>query len=256
MAGPTIVIQPPTRRERTGGIEQVAEFRLNERLAAGSGVTFQSDGCEFPKISEHLCYRTPEMTVPEDDEDPEVIPPADKEFGGINILDGIGEPFPLYAGVKCSLGPDRDDFDDRAQDTLLLGRSRELEAALAAWAAGATAGTAGANVKRAIANVEQYIDANYVAQGIVLMSRADTAEAELELDGSGMLRTSNGTPVIASGRIAPGTVYGVGAVSVEHSSVETRDVLDPITNTHWALAEQVFSIAVDCEFRTKSTITS
>jgi hypothetical protein len=245
MAGPDIPIEPPVRVKRQGGIEDVATFRSNDRLGNAETIVFQSDGCDFPQISEHLCYTG--------DADP-----AAKVFSGIAIDGAIGAPFPLYAGVKCVEGPDPD-HDVRAERTLEAGQGRALENELETWAAGGVALTAGATIVPAIAHVEQAIDSQYVGQGVILMSRfnatiAAAAGALEEKDG--MLRTKLGTPVIASGSVTAGTIYGLGAIVVEYQEIETREVLDPEYNTRYALAERIFAIAVDCEYRVKSAVTA
>lgn len=243
MAGPTIEIQPPVRRERQGGIRDVATFRSNDRLGAAAGLVFQSDGCTFPQISEHLCY-VGEVT------------PDDKTFEGIDLQNGVGEPFPLYAGVKCFLGPDPDELE-RARAALEAGKDRALEGQLGTWAAAGLPLVAGAGVADAIALVEQALDSQYLGQGVILMSRADAVRAHaagaLEYTASGPV-TINGTPVLASGFIAMGTVSGLGAITVEESGVSAyqKELLEE--NELWALAEQIFAIAVDCEFRVHSTI--
>jgi hypothetical protein len=245
MAGPVIEVEAPTRVKREGGIEQVAEFRKDDRLGAGESVVFQSAGCSFPKISEHLCY-TGEAS------------PDDKTYDGIGIDDAIGEPFPLYSGIKCTVGPDADELE-RAKRQLEEGRGRELEAALFAWAAGATAAGGGvvAGVAAAIGRVEQVLDNTYVGKGVILMSRYDatlaTSAGTLELV-DGQLQTKLGTHVIASGRVTPATVYGTGAVLVLHGDEVAIEAIDPEYNQHYAIAEAVYVLAVDCEFRTKSAI--
>lgn len=241
MAAPTILIEPPVRAPRVGGIGSVATFRPNSRLGVTGNAVFISDGCTFPQISEHLCY------VGEDD-------PADKEFEGVVIDDAIGAPFPLYGAVGCFIGPD-EDYEARARAVLELGRDRALEEQLGTWAAGGTALAAGADVKLAIGRVEQALDDDYIGRGVILMSRFDTAGADLEHREGSYPVTVNGTPVIASGRIAPGTVYGLGAITVEQSAMVERRTYDLPNNKSYALAEQVFVIAVDCEFRVKSAIT-
>ncbi len=224
MAGPKLLIEAPVREDREGGIETVATFRDNDRLGAAESVVFQSDGCEFPKLDEHHCYTG------------EAEPDA-KTFAGIAIDDAIGGPFPMYAGIKCTLGPDEAEFDARARAALANGQGRELEAALAAWAAGGTALTTPvlAGIAATIGRVEQ-------ALGV------------LEVVG-GQLQTKLKTPVIASGRVTAGTVFGTGAIVVEHSETKTYPVLDPTHNQRYALAEAVYVLAVDCEYRVKSATT-
>lgn len=244
MAGPIVEIAPPVRADRVGGLTTVATFRTNTRLGAAGGLTFQSGGCTFPQISEHLCY------VGE-------VEPDDKNFDGIDLIDAIGDPFPLYAGVQCFAGPDPDQ-SERARRALEEGRDRPLEAALVEWAQGGVelAG-GGGGVTGAIARAEQALDSDYVGRGALLMSRQDvvTASAEGSVERiDGTIVTVNGTPVLASGWVVPGTVYAVGAIAVEHSPLEVHEVINPELNTLWALAEAIYAIAVDCAFRRVSYI--
>lgn len=242
MAGPTLVVEPPVREKRVGGLSGVATFRSNDRLAHVEKLSFQSDGCDFPETEESRCLAA--------------APVPDKKFTGVSTADGLDSPITLYAGVKCFLAPNPDE-QERARRALEDGRDRVLEEILAEWAAGGTAVTAGTNAKTAVARVDQELDDKYVGRGVILMSRFDAAEAGLEdvADSDAYLRTKTGTPVVASGRIAPGTVYGVGAITVEQGDVFERDVNDVLSNIHYALAEQVHALLVDCEYRIKSAIT-
>lgn len=249
MAGPRLPVEPPVRAEREAGIEKVATFRPEERLGAVESVVFQSPGCDFPQISEHLCYSG-------------VLSPDDKTFGGVDTLEAIGPAFPIYGSSKCYMGPDPD-FTERAKAQLTEGRGRILENELETWAAGATAVAtpAGAGVQAAIARVEQELDQKYRGRGVILMSRYDAsmggAANSIQPGEDQILVTKLGTPIIASGTVTPGTVYGLGAVTVLHDrEVREYDVLDPEYNQHYALVEQVYEILVDCNFRTKSAITA
>lgn len=241
MAGPTIEIDAPTRKPRAGGIKAVAEFRSNDRLGAAEDVTFQSPGCAFPAVDEHHCY-TGEDT------------PDDKTFGGIDLVDAAVAPFPLYAGVSCYLRMQPDDAA-RAEAALLAGEDRGLEEALHTWAGGGTALTGGGSITGAVALVEQSLDAGYPGQGVIMMSRSDAVRADaagvIKNEG-GVLMTANGTPVLASGKVTQGTVFGLGAITVERSSTVVSETEDLAHNKHYALAEAVYAIAVDCAFRVKS----
>lgn len=240
MAGPTLQVDAPTRAPREGGISTVAEFRVNERIANAEDVVFQSDGCDFPNTEENRCYAAE-------------VPDA-KTAAGVDIVDAIEAPFTLYAASQCFAGPQAD-YAERARRALDEGRDQEVEERLGAWAAGGTALTAGTNAREALARVDQAIDAGYRGRGVILMSRYDADLAGVEYKAGEALSTKTGTPIVASGRVAPGTVYGLGAVAVDHTSILERDVVKPDTNTHWALAEQALAIVVDCAFRVKSAIT-
>lgn len=246
MAGPTIEIDPPVRSPRVGGLSKVATFRTNDRLGVAESVVFQSDGCEFPSTEQSRCIAT--------------APVPDKTFAGIVIQDAIGAPFTIYAGVACSAGPEPDELQ-RAERTLQEGEDRTLEEVLGAWAAGGTTLPVGSNVPEAIAVVEQELDSKYIGQGIILMSRHDVIFANANGDildgdvrGDGIPVTLNGTPVLASGKIEPGTVYGLGAITVEKSTAFSHEHIDPTHNKIYALAEANYVLAVDCEFRVKSNL--
>lgn len=240
MAGPTLRIEAPARKERAGGIDKIAEFRQNDRVGNAEAVVYQSDGCTFPYTEEVRCFAA--AAVP------------DKTYVGIEVEDAIGAPFTLVAGVSCFINPDPDE-EARAAAIFEAGRGRALEEILGVWADGGTALAAGGTVAGAIGRVDQELDDKYIGQGVILMSRADVVAAEsvLTLGADGIPYTTNGTPVLASGRIEPGTVYGVGAILVEHSATQNYNTHDLESNLHFALAEAIFVLAVDCEFRVKSS---
>lgn len=240
-SGPTIIVDPPKRAPREGGILAVSERRSNDRLAHAEAVIFQAEGNTFPHTEESRCYA--------------VTPVPDKTFDGTENIEGLGTPFTIYAGVMCHAAPNPDELE-RARAVLDAGWQRVIEGRLAEWAAGGTALPAGATARAAVGRVDQALDDGYVARGIILMSRFDAVDAGLEVEEGRPLRTKNGTPVVASGAVEPGTVYGLGAVAIEHGEILERDVIEARANRHWALAEQVHALIVDAEFRVHSTITA
>ncbi|QUE25322.1 hypothetical protein SEA_FIZZLES_26 [Microbacterium phage Fizzles] len=245
MAGAVLPIDAPTRAPRLGGIESVAEFRSNSRVGIGTEVTYQAEGCEFPQTEVLRCFT--DATVP------------DKTFSGIGIEDAISEPFTIFAGVQCFVNSDQADFARRAREQLAAGRGRVLEEVLGAWGDGGTALDAGGSVVNAIALVDQELDDKYIGRGVIMMSRFDAvlADAGGALSSEdGVLQTINGTPVFASGRITPGTVYGFGSIVVEHSPTSEYQATQHETNKHFALAEEQVVLAVDCEFRVHSATTA
>ncbi|QNJ55524.1 hypothetical protein SEA_PHINKY_32 [Microbacterium phage Phinky] len=242
MAGPTLTIQPPTRASRLGGIMQVAEVRVNARVGIGQNVKLISAGCEFPNTEVLRCFA--EAEVP------------DKTYDPIVIDDAVAEPFVIFAGVQCHLSADVSDYLPRARQQLEDGQGRVLEDALESWGVGGTALAAGGSPTGAIARVDQELDDKYIGRGVILMSRFDAVLAAANgalKDVNGVPTTINGTPVIASGRVAPGTVYGFGSIVIEHSPVTDGEATDHETNKHFALAEATYVLAVDCEFRVKSS---
>ncbi|QQO39427.1 hypothetical protein SEA_NAMAGO_26 [Microbacterium phage Namago] len=241
MAGATQVIPAPARLARLGGIMSVADVITDERLGIGPDVVYQAEGCEFPYTEVLRCFAE--------------TPPPDKTFSGIGIGDAIGEPFTIVAGVQCFLNSDLADFLRRAREQLAAGQDRILEEVFGVWADGGTALASGTSVAGAVATVEQELDDKYVGRGTIAMSRFDAVMA----DAAGILKmvdgvpqTINGTPVLASGRIAPGEVYGTGRIGVVHNNVQSYEATEYSTNKHFAIAENQFALTVDCDFRVKS----
>jgi hypothetical protein len=238
-----VSVAAPARQTRLGGIRAAATWVTNARIGAAEGVVYVSDGCSFPQPAIGLCFG--ETVV------------AEKSGVGIDQYSGIGEPFALYGGVECFIGPDSD-FPDRARNILIQGEDRAIEARLATWAAAGTSVTGG-NIAASIAAVEQEADQDYLGRPIILMSRANAvlaaAAQAIEYGIDGLPYTVNGTPVVASGAITANAIYAVGAVTVLRSDVETIDTINHTVNTEWAVAEAVYSVIVDCNFRIYATVT-
>lgn len=238
-----VPVAAPVRQARLGGIRTVATWVDEARIGAAESVVYMSDGCTFPQPAIGLCYGEEVLT--------------EKTGVGITNQVGIGEPFALYGGVECFLGPDSD-LAERARRIVIEGEDRAIEDRLEAWATGGTALAAGTTLIGAIANVEQDMDANYIGRGYLLMSRADAVRAYAAgaLEEAGMNpypTTVNGTPVVASGRVASGTVYGLGATTVLRSPLMDIESIDHRFNTEWQVAEAVYALIVDCNYRVKST---
>jgi hypothetical protein len=236
-------VTAPVRPARLGGIRQVATWVEDARVGAAETVIFQSDGCTFPQLAIGLCYG--ETTATE------------KVGAGIANQAGIGAPFAMYGGIKCFLGPDSD-LAERARNVLLDGEDRMIEDRLEAYATGGTALAAGTTLIGAVANIEQDMDDKYLGRGFLLMARSDAVRARaagaiIDPGLDYVPTTVNGTPVVASGRVAAGTVYGLGATTVLRSPVSTVEVLDPRSNDEWQIAEAVYAVVVDCAYRVKST---
>lgn len=240
-----VPVAAPVRQKRLGGIRAAATWVTNARIGAADGITYQSDGCTFPQPAIGLCFGEAVVT--------------EKTGEGIDLLEGIGEPFALYGGIECFLGPDDGDFIERARNVLLEGEDRVIEDRLGDWADGGTAIGAQADIVEAIAAVEQHADTNYLGRPIILMSRSDAVRAAsavaIEYGIDGLPYTVNGTPVVASGNLAAGTVMVIGAVTVLRSGTNDIDTIDHTFNTRWAVAEAVYSILVDCNYRAFATIT-
>lgn len=241
MATPNVFVSPPRREPRKGGIKAVTgDFVTTERLGAGGGIEWISDGCEFPHAAPGLCFVPNPVT-------------GDKEFEG--IVQGAGPIFGLYAGVECFLTAGSD-YDDRARALLDQGEGRGVEEVLWEWAA-TTGGApnAAASLVDAIALAEESADTYYVGAPVILMSRrvAVWARSVGALFGGtawdGDLWTANGTPVIASGAASDTQLSIIGWPTV-YSSGEAVviNAIEHTTNRQMAIAERIYAIAVDCAF--------
>lgn len=243
-------VQAPTRRPRQGGIKAVVgEFVTENRLAAVPGgatqIGWEDSGCGFPKTTRAGCY---------DD----VVADAEKIPDGVEIVNIIGDPFARYKGVECWLGGDTlgSTYEEQARTAFEQGEDREVEEVLVAWAAAAATPGAATSVVKAIGVADDYADENYVGQPVMLMSR--DAANEAFAGGAlayrdGVLVTAAGTPVISTGAFPAGvddqTVMAIGMPAVYASDIIARMAIAHAENLAMAIAERVFAIGVDCEFR-------
>lgn len=240
-----VPVAAPARQARLGGIRQAATWVTNARIGAAESTVYVSDGCTFPELAIGLCYQAD--------------PPTEEKTGvGLDQFTGVSGPFALYGGVDCFIGPDGD-FDERARNILIQGEDRAIEQAVYLWANDVVDVPAD-DIVDAIAIMEQALDQDYLGRGILFMSRADAVRASaamaIEYGIDGLPYTVNGTPVVASGWIPPGTVYATGAVTVLRSEVTEIRTIDHTTNHEWAVAEAVYAVLVDCDFRASSTWTT
>lgn len=236
-------VTAPARRPRSGGIKDVIDgYVTEERLAAVEGVEWEDAGCGFPRETFAACAG-------------DLVP--DKEYDGVETLEGIGKPFFLYAGVQCYLGGDNDgpSYAEQASAILAAGEDRAIEERLWAWALDATDTDTAATLVEAIAAAEKYADANYVAAPVLILSRdaATLAFAAGALEREdGKLVTANGVRVLATGVVADadaGTVGIIGQPAVYAGNDVVRQTPDTTLNTSMAIAERGYAVGVDCQFR-------
>lgn len=239
----TQTVTGPTRTDRTGGVETVAEFEDTDRLGYTETLSWVSDPCTFPKNAIGLCWEDPEA----DDA---------KSGESVDIETAIGSPFALYGGVECWLGPDGD-FDERARAILDQGTGRAIEARIAAWAAGGTALAESGDLVQALAAVDNDLDDGYVGRGVIFLNRGDA----VLLDAAGALQrtlsgieTINGTPVVSTSKVPAGTIYSLGAIKVLQTAIIAHNVTHHTTNVEMSIAERVNAILVDCSYRVAATV--
>lgn len=245
MAEPIITVEAPRRVDRKGGIRAVADFVDGvDRIATNGTTVHVSPGCAFPQTLLELCI----PTSPE------------KAREGIDQIPGLGGNFALYAGVECFLGGE----DYEAAATLLLdqGEDRALEEILVTRILdGATAATA-ANLGDAVAQADNDADSDYLGSPILIANRGDVSRLvedgvlKAEDKGDGEVFTANGTRVLSTSKVAPGTVIATGQIVVHRSSVEVHQVAAHTTNREYAIAERAYAIVIDCGYTAVYTVTT
>lgn len=247
MADPMVLVPAPSRPPRKGGLKAITgEFVRTERLGAAANIQYLSEGCAFPSVAPGLCWGT--------------VNTGDKDASGIAVENGIASIFGQYAGVECFLdvGTEKD-YARRAEANLERGEHSEIEAVLAGWAGGGTAGGSG-TLSVAVAAADQWADQKYTGLPIILMNRgvADMAAADGLIDGDfreGLMYTANGTPILASWVVPTTSLFVIGWPTVYVSDTYTTVARDLTTNREMAIAERLYGVAVDCGFRAVITVT-
>lgn len=243
-------VTAPRRQAREGGIKSIiGEFVREDRLvlAGGAGgLVWEDTGCGLPATTKAGCFD-------------EVTAQADKVGTGPVVYEA-GTVFALYKGVECHIGGDADGatFQAQAEAVLLAGEDRLVEGKLASWASGGAV-TTRPSLAIAIATADQIADSLYVGRPVMLMSRydADLAFGQgLLVFRDGILVTANGTPVIANGLMAINAVAVLGWPEVYATTVRGYTTNDLPNNKTFAIAERLYSIGVDCDFRTVVTVTA
>ena len=236
------LVPAPVRKPRSGGIKDVVgEFVRQDRLVVAQGIAWEDAGCGLPSGTPAGCY---------DD----VVEPEDKVGSEVGQYQSIGEPFALYKGVECWIGGDGegDTYTQQAAAALEAGEDRRVEEKLTAWAGNAATTGTFDSLLDAIAGAEQAADLAYIGQPVIILNRADADRAYaarvLERE-DGKLVTANGSPVLSTSMQPVGDVAAVGAIAVYASPVVSMHAQQLSQNVDMAIAERVYDIGVDCNFR-------
>lgn len=248
MADPLIYVDAPHREPRRGGIKSVTgEFQHLDRLGAAANVQYTAAGCVWPAVAPGLCWGT--------------VTEGDKDFTGLATELGIASIFGQYFGVECYLGAGNDvEYADRARSHLANTEAHEVEAVLAGWAAGGVA-TGGATLGSAVAGLDQYADQNYPGAPVMLLNRGTAVAARAAGvirggDQAGSLWTANGSPVVASWVVPAGKAYAIGWPTVYASDIGVVGARNLTQNKEMAIAERLYALTVDCQFRAVATFTA
>lgn len=247
MADPIITVAPPRREARLGGLLTVAEVRDEERLAASNRAQFIQDPCNFTFGDTGFCYG--DIDPSED---------TDKTYQGIASNESVVLNFAAYYGVQCFIN-DESDVRQRAESVFPFAEGRHVESKFAAWLNAGAVTSSVAGIIDAIAAADEWADDNYIARPILHMNRDSAVRAvaaqALFADAEGNLRTPNGNPAVASGRYGA-DVWVTGATLVLRSPLVVTEARATTVNKEEAVAERVYGIIVDCDFRARFDFTA
>lgn len=246
MADPMVLVAPPRREARRGGIKSLGEFVSTDRLGAAANINYISNGCSFPSVAPGLCWGN--------------VITGDKTAEGIGVENGITSIFAQYAGVECFIGMNStEDYTERARNLLTATEEHEIEAVIETWGSLAPSPGAATSFAEGIALAERDADQKYVGRPVIFLNRGDAvlaaAEMAVSYDREGNLWTPNGTPVVSTWAVGVGEVIATGMVTVYASGIEAGVAMHHTTNVEMAIAERVYAVAVDCQYRYLANVT-
>lgn len=242
MATPTTYVEAPPRSPRTHTSLQtlpVIDVATSHHLSN----VFIPDPCAFPNPLPQDCWVT--------------IGPA---AGSTKSFGDAGDPiysdnFGAYQGVECWLSGGMDTFSGVAERVLRAGEYRVVDGALTALlatAATATTPGTGTTIAHAIGLLEQTLMDEVPAEGYIylgaLAATIAAAAGVIAQPGlSGEVRTFLGTPVVVLSEPSIAmTAYAAGPTTIWRGPIVASEAPEPELNTGRALAERLFSIAIEC----------
>lgn len=245
-------VAPPRRQPRKGTLKRLlgGSFVREQRLAAVTAVVWEDSSCGWYSFTRAGCYDT-------------VVADAPKSAIGISQFEGIAPPFAVYRGVECYLGGDNGGATYREQALAALEVDEELavEAKLAEWAFADAAGTTRATLLDAVALIEENASEEYNGLPLLIVSRSLAvfgAAEQVFFREDGGLVTANGTPVLTTSGVGfsdlNSVVAAIGWPEVYASDPIAYQADDLPQNMSMAIAERVYAIGVDCEYRFAVTI--
>lgn len=242
MTIPLTVIDAPPRSPRPNTSLDVLPVHdvSNEHFV---GYTFQADPCAFPNLLPKDCYIQVGTTAG-----------TPKSFGDTGN-EVVTQVFGVYQGIECFLNGGISDFVALAERVLENGEYRVVDGALTAALAAAAVATTPAtttSIVQAIAVLEQYLSDQIPGQGYIFLGPIAATYAASQnllirnMDGS--LETYLGTPIVVLSEPSMGNVaYASGPVNIWRGPVTTVDVPEVTKNMGRALAERLYSLAIECK---------
>lgn len=230
---------------------------VTEAVTEGDIVLGTDGALEVTADAEGTPTGTGEFTFTTDD--PQTGGYVQKQYDGPSAYTSVVGPFAKYAGVKCWLGGDQigDSYLEQARKLLAAGEDRAVEERLVEWAEAGSGPAPVATLVDAVADAVNAADGDYVGEPLVIMNRGDAERAfaagVLERDG-GRLVTGTGVSVLATSAATVGTVSVIGWPTVWASAVVAHPANDLRRNEALAIAERVYEIGVDCDYRAVVTV--
>lgn len=240
MANPMTLVEAPARKPRPNTSLQVLPV-IDVSTSNYLNYQFVPDPCAFPNPLPQDCWITMGP-----------VAGTTKRFGDAG--DELAtDNFGAYQGVECWLAGGLDTFSGVAERVLRAGEYRVVDGALAGLleVSAESGGTAATSMAQAIGLLEQVLAVEVPAQGYIYLSplAATLAAAErllvLGLDGS--LTTNLGTPiVILTEPMMVENAYASGPTTIWRGPIVSSQAPEPTMNTGRALAERLYSIAIEC----------
>jgi hypothetical protein len=239
MATPTTYVEAPQRTPRPH--TSLTVLPVLDSTVHHQTVQFIPDPCAFPNPLPQDCWVT-------------MGPAAGtlKTFGDTGDAI-VSDNFGAYQGVECWLSGGMETFSGVAERVLRNGEYWVVDASLVALLAGAATATATATtVQGAIGLLEAALAYQVPAQGYIYLSplAATYAAAAGVLAAPGLngeLHTYLGTPIVVLSTPSMAlTAYASGPTTIWRGPIVATEAPEPALNTGRALAERLYSIAIEC----------
>jgi len=236
-----IRVEPPVVRPYLGGLLSVAEVTDVSDPHAGMGVEFYTYLCSMGGIAPGMCEVPDGVTFD-----------ATKRFESGDLV--TAAPFAVYAGIECDLfgAPYTEQTRTKLGGTEEYAVSRAFFQMLFQGSGDAPTQVATdlTDIPDSIGELEQFAAVAYAGMPVLHMNRRTAANAVADraafvgIDGT--LTTGQGTPIANAPGYPDGLIFITGGVHGWRTPVRSYDVPDTAENSHYSLAERIWSIGTEC----------
>lgn len=237
-----IRVEPPAVSPYLGGLLAVADVRDVSDPHAGMGVEYYTFLCSQGGIAPGMCDVPAGVTF-----DPT------KRFESGDLV--TAPPFAVYAGIQCDLldAPYTEQARTKLAGTEEYAVSRAFFQQLFQGdddPPPVQVATDLEDIPDAVGQLEQYAAVAYAGMPVLHMNRRTAANAIScraafqNIDGT--LVTGQGSPIANAPGYPDGLIFVTGAVHGWRTPVRTYEVPDTVENSHYSLAERIWSIGTEC----------